>query len=463
MLVIVQNLLAQAQAIASEEPDDFIRQYDRSLHTIAEVCRPGTICHISGELLQSSNLGQVDLGLASSFLEQYTVILGDHLQQFSSWCRASYKLAFILGSVAKTIAEKGFCKPQETDEGDAGQAGGEKLEDGTGLGSGEGQENVSEQIEDESQVEGLQGEEEQPRDKNGREDEGDDDKAIEMSNNFEGDLEDVDGKDDGASDGEGDDEAEPEDQVENLDPLDPNAVDEKMWGDEKGPDDSKDSKESDETREGKPSDGDSEMVGKDEDKPQRKPKESDQQGDGAEMEEAEDGEDEEQGPDLDNAAPDLGAKMDDHVQEGDALDLPEDMKLDGEGDDEDHGEDGMEIADDLADEDMQEEDVPDDGEKRLDDIDEHGSQVDDDMRKGVDPDDGESEDQRPDETPDAAPVPDAERISAGENVSTNAEEGGEAPDGTAGGPAGVSKGESSTDRQEKTADEQDLAPSPTAV
>ena len=136
-----------------------------------------------------------------------------------------------------SVAKDGFCKPPE---GEAGAGEGEgSMEDagGMGMGEGTGKENVSKEIEDESQVEGLQGEAGEDEDIE-RAEEGD---ALEMSEDIGGKMQDVpdkEGEEEGDDD-EKDDDEEPEEQVGNLDAMDPSAVDEKLWGDEGGPEDDK--------------------------------------------------------------------------------------------------------------------------------------------------------------------------------------------------------------------------------
>jgi midasin len=77
------------------------------------------------------------------------------------------------------------------------------------MGEGTGKENVSEEIEEEGQIEGLQDEvegENREKEKDG------DDKAIEMSRDLGGELEDVEGQD-GGDDDESGDEPEVEDKA----------------------------------------------------------------------------------------------------------------------------------------------------------------------------------------------------------------------------------------------------------
>lgn len=172
------------------------------------------------------------------FVSEFTLAVEDHLATSAQWTGSVYKLAFIVSATAASLSAKGFCSPQEAGETQPGDGEGGKSQEGTGMGEGTGDANVSQDIEDESQVEGLQGEDSEPQPKDQQKKEGG---AIEMSEDFGGELEDVsqDGSDDEEEDQEEDDgeEAPPDEQMGDVDPLDENAVDEKLWGDEKGPED----------------------------------------------------------------------------------------------------------------------------------------------------------------------------------------------------------------------------------
>jgi midasin len=90
---------------------------------------------------------------------------------------------------------------------------------------------VSEEIKEESQVEGLQDVQEEG---NTEREKGEGDKAIEISEDFAGELEDVEGPDEGEEDDGSGNESEVEDKAEDLDANEPHAVDEKLWGDQQG-------------------------------------------------------------------------------------------------------------------------------------------------------------------------------------------------------------------------------------
>ncbi|KAG8968031.1 hypothetical protein FRB90_010843, partial [Tulasnella sp. 427] len=366
ILVITQNLLSQAEASSSDptDIDDFIRTPDRVLRRTGEALQGDLVLSLLEDFLPHVS-SETSVG---PYLQQYALVVDAHLEELARWCKALYKLAYISCSVLRTVADKGFCKPPDTEEGEGEAKGEGKLEEGTGLGEGTGLKNVSEEIEDESQVEGLRGEEDEEQQKRNEGQDGEDedeDKAIEMKDDFGGEMEDVDDRDKGEKDedeDEDEDEPTPEDQVGNLDPLDPNAVDEKMWGEKGGPEDQQQNDERDQDQ-APPQDqegGETEMTAREEDdrrKPQPKDQNQSTKDQGPEETKPDEEGEEEEGPDLDAPAPDLGAKMDEHVPEGDVLDLPEDMDIGGDdGQDEDgQGEDDAEM--DLGDLEGDEEDV----------------------------------------------------------------------------------------------------------
>ncbi|KAG8904454.1 hypothetical protein FRB99_001714 [Tulasnella sp. 403] len=431
ILVITQNLLTHAETTAQQTDDDYLRQRDRTLRHTTETLAGATVHTLINDYLTSLTRGipsTIDsVRRIASVLEEYLAVAKAHLVESFQWSKAMYKLTFVACSTLQTVVDKGFCKPPPEGDQDApANAGNEKIEDGTGLGSGKGVENVSEEIKDESQVEGLQGEEDEPEEKDDGQEKDND--AIEMSQDFAGALEDT-GDGDSDEDNSKDNDEERDDHVGDLDPLDPNAVDEKLWGDEDAKDDQNEEKAGDRPTQNEDQ-GPTEM-GAREDNPKQL-KDNDKQRPADEpVDEPDNGEEgeEEAGPDLNDAANEEGPKMDEHVQEGQTLDLPEDLDL-GEEEEKD-GE--MDIDDELADgldEEMETGKDPNDADigktEEIESVDE-GEQRN--AEDGMDEDSG-----KPDEQIDMEPVtrPDDDRQAAGDAATANAEAGqGTAPDVTA--------------------------------
>lgn len=248
-----------------------------------------------------------------------------------------------------TIARQGFCLPQDaTDSGDG--EGGTENAGGVGLGEGTGMENVSKEIEDESQVEGLKGDEGEAQDEQAH---GGDDNTIEMSEDIGGEMEDV--PDDGDQDedqeeDDGDEQEEPDEQLGKLDAGDPNAVDEKLWGDESAESDSADHDQVPQDR-SEMQEKESEVVANERNQSKKeggKEKEETKGGTIDEkseeiQEEGEEKKDEE--PDEDLEGPNAnGAPMDEYIPDANTLDLPDDMTLEP---DEQGDQGGLDMGDEM--------------------------------------------------------------------------------------------------------------------
>ncbi|KAG5638685.1 hypothetical protein H0H81_011065 [Sphagnurus paluster] len=344
-LVTVQNFVSKCPELGpdpedeSKEDNQYILQDFKVIRDLTQLLNIDAIASRLDDALlhivQAPDNREQNLRRILPFLGAYLNLAKDQLVTHIQWTKAIFKLDFVLCSVIGTLSKQGFCQPPETDEndegGDASDATG-----GVGLGEGSGTENVSKEIEDESQVEGLKGDDmQQEREKRGEKDDGD---AIEMGNDFGGEMEDVpdsESQDGGDDSGDESDEG-PDEQIGDLDPSDPSAVDEKMWGDEKGPEDGKPDEKTDQDRSQENS-GDSEVVAKEgQEKKKQREKENAGNGKGAADEKPSSAEDEqmpetpeEEGEDTTN--PDAsGAPMDDFVQDANTLDLPDNMDLGGD-------------------------------------------------------------------------------------------------------------------------------------
>ncbi|KAJ7264443.1 hypothetical protein B0H12DRAFT_1209400, partial [Mycena haematopus] len=276
LLVHVQSMLAACPESVDDddERDRYIEQDYHHVRNLTRLLKLKQTCEsVETALAQFAVHGgdiRPRLLRFLPFLDLYLQLAQHQLIAHSEWTKALFKLDFVLCSVTQTIAKDGFCKPPDGDEAGAGGETSE-VSGGMGLGAGQGSENVSKEIEDESQVEGLKGDDDErddPKDGN------DDNDAIEMSEDIGGSLEDVpeeEGSQDEKDSDEGSD-ADPEEQLGDLEASDPSAVDEKLWGDEQGPQDSseKDDKTNQDHSEQKS--GDSEVVAK-EGEQQSQPKE----------------------------------------------------------------------------------------------------------------------------------------------------------------------------------------------
>ncbi|SNX87533.1 related to MDN1 - Huge dynein-related AAA-type ATPase (midasin) [Melanopsichium pennsylvanicum] len=217
----------------------------RSSSVLSEVQKLFTLAQQLARNEEAEEMVHVQLAAVYPFVHEFSELLRAHLLASAHFSRSLLKLDHTLCHLMTALASKGFCRPPEEQQDDDGEGDdGEQLEGGTGLGDGTGAKDVTDQMEDDEEIEELQ--------KDNPADEGDEGEKIEREKNakeadqdFGGDLEDVsvDGDEEAGSDQEGEDgdEEQPEDAVGEVDPLDPNAVDEKIWdGNEDDEDEKKD-------------------------------------------------------------------------------------------------------------------------------------------------------------------------------------------------------------------------------
>ncbi|TCD70746.1 hypothetical protein EIP91_001775 [Steccherinum ochraceum] len=281
------------------------------------------------------------------FLQNFVVLARTHVTSLGQWTESLLKLNYVLCNVVQGLAKDGFCQPKETEEGSEGMEGGEAME-GTGLGEGNGAENVSKEIQDESQVEGLQGE-------SGADDDverAEEDNAIEMADDFGGKMQDVpEGEEEeGEEEDDGSDE-EPDDQLGKVDANDEGAVDEKLWGDEHGPEgrdeQSKQSDKDDSTQSDAPQD----VVAKEGDQDPNGPQESKEpqlETPDAPPEDMTEEDALQEDQDDHEAAGQDGAPLDDYIQNAETLDLPDDIDMDGGKEDAQDDDVGMDEDDAMS-------------------------------------------------------------------------------------------------------------------
>ena len=389
---LIQTLLVVAQGIPSVPADNIPGEKEEllparvkleedlsnSLH-IADVTARLRALMASLTLEVGSN-NSVEAGTMLGRIQPFCItLLQSHLSTMAQQLKtlkASYKLTYVVGRIMLDLAQRGFCKPQEESKAEDGEEG--DAVEGTGIGAGTGDKNVSAEITEESQVEGLQGEEEteQEQEENG-DDDGQDDDAVSMEDDFAGDM--GEGKENEEGDESGDEQDSEQDEiVDDVDPLDPGAVDEKFWDGEK----EGEGKDKDEQVDGaQQQEGESEMTAKEdrEKKGKAQKEEAKETGNDEESKETDKGEDEkddggaedgevdaiDQEDGLEEAEQAKEHKQDQvDVPEGEALDLPEEMDLDDAQKDAKDDADDMTLEgdEDLDEDDMDAEDrVPDDG------------------------------------------------------------------------------------------------------
>jgi midasin len=273
------------------------------------------------EILASLDIDDNDTGktagalfaVALPIFQQYWNIFLKYVERYAQLHHSTCKLTYILTKVFTTIASDGFCTPSEKADAEGGKT--DKLEDGTGLGEGEGTEDISKDIQDDEDLSEL-GQEQNKSDNKEIEDEKD---AVDMADgDLEGEMGDTDVRGEGSESG---DEAgdEMDEEAGDVDDLDPNAVDEKMWDGE-----AEKAEKNQETDKPKGKANEDKQTAAQENQRQVEDSQGDIDGEDGKDEEEEPGA--EQGEEVNQRGIE---KHDPLAQEGETLELPEEMELDG--------------------------------------------------------------------------------------------------------------------------------------
>ncbi|OAV86599.1 hypothetical protein PTTG_29814 [Puccinia triticina 1-1 BBBD Race 1] len=207
ILVVIQDLAKtkepQLGLLKSKKAPGLLRKTYAEFASFSAECHfeeiLGNLSNFNAALSLTSNSPEIYLlhNMAASFLQQYLHLISNHLLDYIRWHRSNLHLVHTIISIGANIAEQGFCKPDFSEEDDSAGKDGPST-DGTGLGGGQGAKDVSEEIEDEEQLEVLQGEaEEETREAD--QDATNKDKAVETQQDFDASLEDVENADEGNS------------------------------------------------------------------------------------------------------------------------------------------------------------------------------------------------------------------------------------------------------------------------
>ena len=242
-------------------------------------------------------------------IQQFRHLANQAFYHCSANYRALCRFASILAQSASRVISQGFCDPTDSPSGET--AKGEKLEEGVGLGEGEGAEDISKDIQDDEDLSELAQEK-------GKKEEGSPenvDDAIDMNHDeIAGDPEDASGNQTDEEAQSGEDGEDIDEEIGKVDDLNPGAIDEKIWdGGAERPD---------EEKQGDKGVG---KAGEDEQGAQEGEEIKEiagEEADQSENEETREGED---------VVPGEAQKLDSHVPEEQNLDLPEDMDLDNDG------------------------------------------------------------------------------------------------------------------------------------
>ncbi|XP_031820381.1 midasin [Sarcophilus harrisii] len=290
-------------------------------------------------------------------LSRYSDLVLFHLTVSLATHRSTGKLLSVLAHVFSELAQKGFCLPKELMEECAGEGASEFHDyEGGGIGEGEGLKDVSDQIENEEQVEDSyqKGQEKEKEDPNSKPDIKGEDNAIEMSEDFDGKMHDGElekQEDDEKSDNENE---ELDKQMGDLNGEEAEKLDERLWGDDDDDDDDEEDEDGSKVEETGPGmdEEDSELVAKDDsvdagnqNKDQKQPSKQEEEG---EQEADDDGQGKEKiheqidEREYDENEVDPYHGNQEKQPEPEPLDLPDDLNLDGgeKSDEEDKAEEG---------------------------------------------------------------------------------------------------------------------------
>ncbi|CAK1584663.1 unnamed protein product [Parnassius mnemosyne] len=263
-------------------------------------------------------------------LEQTMLFIQYFISQKVAVHRVSCKMLSVLLKIFSDLATKGFCKPSDLDMEDGEGDGPGNLSTGMGLGEGEGQKDVSERIENQDQLDDAQrpGEEKKEEDRDCKEEE----KGINMTDDFDSHLQDVEQKEDNDSDQENDEE-DADKQMGDTDNA-AEKLDQQIWGSEDEEElDEEQEKKTDKEEKGKgESTGEKEMGAKEEEQG------TDDGTDGKEKKQKKDiNEMDEPEVDDDHIDPYHGKEQ--QLPEPEDFELPENMNVDEEdGEEKDEGE-----------------------------------------------------------------------------------------------------------------------------
>ncbi|KAK8066583.1 hypothetical protein PG997_013330 [Apiospora hydei] len=299
------------------------------------------------------------LAAAYPIVKQYSTICQHAVTTYGKLNHSTSHIAYSLSKHFVQLSGQGFCTPQE--QSDEKSEGAGKMESGTGLGEGEGAEDISKDIQPDEDLSELAQEKNQEPKQEEIEDEKD---AVDMADGeLEGEMGSVAGEDDdekGSQSGDDDEDDEMDEETGDVDDLDPNTVDEKMWDGEKE-DDAEKEQEGD-NKDGKQKKDEQEAA---DDKPDKDKKQAEE--DGGEGEQDAEEEEEELGAEQDEDVQyEEPNRQDQNVEEQDALALPDDMDLDGKDED-----DMSSISDEDLDElsDVEEKDTEEKAEEKAEDSD----------------------------------------------------------------------------------------------
>jgi midasin len=193
---------------------------------------------LEAALQQIRHVDNADISLAVSLfivvtpiVEQYYYICRHVLEEYAALHHETCRYANLLARAFLTISSEGFCSPSDELAGKQGESS--QVEQGTGLGEGEGAEDISNDIGEDEDLSELAKDGKAESGQNEMEDVED---AVDMADGeLEGSMDKFGDNRENREDGDGTDDLNEDDDLEeevgSIDDLDPSAVDEKLWND----------------------------------------------------------------------------------------------------------------------------------------------------------------------------------------------------------------------------------------
>ncbi|RYP78469.1 hypothetical protein DL770_006888 [Monosporascus sp. CRB-9-2] len=260
------------------------------------------------------------VAVVTSVVDQYLIIRRNSVSAYTLLHQRTCRLGYMLCKNFTQLAAHGFCTPREKPDETSGES--DKLESGTGLGEGEGAEDISKDIQPDEDLSELT----QEGNKSSKEEIEYEKDAVDMADEeLEGDVESVSGIEEDEKGSKSGDKGEDSDDIDeetgDVDDLDPLAVDEKMW-------DAANEDEAEKDQQGDIAKGqekqDEQLAT--EQKPESHDSQHEDSGDQCDDEPIENlGAEQDEGVQVQDDT----NRQDQHVQEQDTLTLPDDMDIDG--------------------------------------------------------------------------------------------------------------------------------------
>ncbi|RYP85297.1 hypothetical protein DL769_001028 [Monosporascus sp. CRB-8-3] len=331
LVAIEQFSQANSQLPTSDNEAGWLIQYNkvmvistRALHadqiceTIEATMNALKMLDLNGDVINYIAVSLV--AVVTSVVDQYLIIRRNSVGAYTLLHQRTCRLGYILCKNFTQLATHGFCTPQEKPDETCGES--DKLESGTGLGEGEGAEDISKDIQPDEDLSELT----QEGNKSSKEEIEYEKDAVDMADEeLEGDVESVGGiEEDEKGSKSGDDDEDRDDideETGDVDDLDPSAVDEKMWDGANGDEAEKDQQ------------GDLSKGQKKQDEQlatEQKPEHNNSQHEDS-RDQCDDEPIENLGAEQDEdvQVQDDTSRQDQYVQEQEPLALPDDMEIDG--------------------------------------------------------------------------------------------------------------------------------------